>query len=198
MRPLKTSIFPASRHLHRARAFFVSIAAALFCATVLSGFLHAQAKPTASRFARLQIGGGSTTALSDYHSRRFNGLTAYLDLDFTPHLGFEGAFHLVKDGAGTGIYEKTYEIGGRYSLNRRRLSPYVRAMYGRGVFNFEDYPGYGHPNLAYNLLAIGGGLDYRILPHINARADAEYQRWFGFPPHGLTPTLLTIGAAYRF
>lgn len=197
MRLLKKSTSPHSRLIQRVQTF-VSITAAISCATALSGLLNAQARPAASRFARLQAGAGFATASSDYLPRRFNGLTAWFDLDFTSHLGIEGTFHFVKDGAGTGIYEKTYEIGGRYSLSRGRLSPYARAMYGRGVFNFEDYPGYGHPNLAYNLLAAGGGLDYRLLPHLNARADAEYQHWFGFPPHGLTPTLLTIGAAYRF
>ena len=56
----------------------------------------------------------------------------------------------------------------------------------------------GHANLAYNLFAVGGGLDYRILRHVNARADFEYQRWMGFPPNGLAPSLLTFGAAYHF
>ena len=44
--------------------------------------LHAQASPTASRAADLKIGGGLTTAASDY-GNRFNGGMAYFDYDFT-------------------------------------------------------------------------------------------------------------------
>jgi hypothetical protein len=160
--------------------------------------LPAQARPAGSRSASLQIGGGFTNAGSDYLPNRFNGGAAYFDFDFSRHLGIEGVFHFVKDGKGSDIYEKTYEIGGRYHLTYGRWMPYGKLMYGRGVFNFAAYPGYRHPNLAYNLFSGGAGLDYRVFPHLNARADFEYQRWLGFPPHGLTPTLLTIGAAYHF
>lgn len=160
--------------------------------------LNAQASPAASRSADFQVGIGFTTANSDYLPRRLPGGAAYFDFDFTRHLGIEGVFHFVKDGKGSEIYEKTYEIGGRYHLTYGRLMPYGKVMYGRGVFNFPAYPSYRHPNLAYNLFVGGAGLDYKILPHLNGRADFEYQQWMGFPPNGLTPTLLTFGAAYRF
>jgi opacity protein-like surface antigen len=70
-------------------------------------------------------------------------------------------------------------------------------MYGRGVFN-STYRGQTTANIAYNMLAFGGGLDYRVLPYLNIRGDYEYQRWFGFPPNGLTPSVVTVGVAYRF
>jgi hypothetical protein len=160
--------------------------------------MSAQARPSASRVADLQVGVGFTTAHSDYLPNRINGGAAYFDYDFTRNLGIEGVFHFVKDGKGSEVYEKTYEIGGRYHRTYGRFMPYAKLMYGRGVFNFPAYPGYPHANLAYNLLAAGAGVDYKILPHLNARADFEYQAWFGFPPNGLTPKLLTIGAAYHF
>jgi hypothetical protein len=75
-------------------------------------------------------------------------------------------------------------------------------MYGRGVFNYP--PVFGDPklgpaaNLAYNIGAIGAGLDYRVIPGMNARVDFEHQQWFGFPLHGLTPWIFSVGAAYRF
>ncbi len=163
-----------------------------------ASMLNGQAAPTAVRSADLQVGVGFTNANSDYLPNRLNGGAAYFDLDFRHHLGVEGVFHFVKDGNGSGIYEKTYEIGGRYRRIYGRFVPYGKAMYGRGVFNFPSYPGYAHPNLAYNLFAGGGGLDYRVLPFLNARADLEYQRWLGFPPSGLSPSLITIGVAYHF
>lgn len=160
--------------------------------------MFAQAKPTASRPSDLQVGVGFTTAHSDYLPNRINGGAAYFDFDFMHNIGIEGVFHFVKDGKGSDVYEKTYEIGGRYHRTYGRFSPYGKIMYGRGVFNFPAFPGYPHANLAYNLFAGGVGLDYRILPHLNARADYEYQRWLSFPQNGLTPSLLTFGAAYHF
>lgn len=163
----------------------------------IPALLHAQASPTASRSRDLQIGGGYSNANTDYLPNRVNGGTAYVDFDFYRHLGVEGEFRFVKDGEAN-IYEKTYQIGARYSrVYKDRYQPYAKAMYGRGVFNFAT-DGQTTANIAYNMFVVGGGLDYRLLPYLNLRGDFEYQRWFGFPPNGLTPTVVTIGAAYHF
>jgi opacity protein-like surface antigen len=53
-------------------------------------------------------------------------------------------------------------------------------------------------NLAYNIFAIGAGVDYHVLPGLNVRAEYEYQQWLSFPPNGLTPKIFSVGAAYRF
>jgi hypothetical protein len=159
--------------------------------------LVAQSSPTASRASDLQIGGGLTNGNTDYVPNRVNGPAVYVDFDFYRHFGVEGEFHFLKDGT-TNIYEKTYEVGGRYSrVYRERYAPYVKVLYGRGVFNFTSN-GTTTANLAYNIFAGGGGLDYHLLPYLNLRGDFEYQQWMGFPPNGLTPTIFTIGAAYRF
>jgi hypothetical protein len=163
-----------------------------------ASMLHAQASPTASRAVDLKIGGGYTTASADYDGR-MDGGAAFFNLDVTAHLGVEGEFHFIQNGNGTGLYEKTYEVGGRYFRNYRKFAPYAKLMYGRGVFNYPAYvPGGPHPNLAYNLMAIGAGVDYKALPYLYVRGDYEYQYWFGFPPSGLTPSLLTVGVAYHF
>ncbi|MEO6983029.1 MAG: outer membrane beta-barrel protein [Edaphobacter sp.] len=167
---------------------------------LLSGasMLHAQATATASRAADLKIGGGYTSAASDY-GNRFTGGMAYFDFDFTAHLGVEGEFHFVSGPSPEDLYEKTYELGGRYFRTYNKFVPYAKVMYGRGVFNYPAYvPNGPHPNLAYNLLATGAGVDYKALPYLYVRADYEYQYWMGFPPSGLTPQLLTIGVAYHF
>lgn len=159
-------------------------------------FVHAQASPTAIRKSSLQVGAGFSNADTDYLPKRVNGTTIFADYDFFHGLGVEGEFRYIKDG-NTNIYEKTYEIGPRYSRTYGRFSPYVKGMYGRGVFNFT-YRGERTANIAYNILGLGGGLDYRLLRHINLRGEYEYQHWFGFPPSGLTPSVVTVGAAYRF
>jgi opacity protein-like surface antigen len=170
----------------------------LFATALLStsAFIYAQASPTGIRKASLQVGAGFSNANTDYVRNRVNGTTIYADYDFFHHLGLEGEFRYLKDGQ-TNIYEKTYEVGPRYSRSYGPFSPYVKGLYGRGVFNFT-YHGKRAANLAYNLVAFGGGLDYRLLRHVSVRGEYEYQRWFGFPPHGLTPSAVTIGAAYHF
>lgn len=171
----------------------------VFAAAALLGtpvLLHAQAAPTAIRKASLQAGAGFSNADTDYLPSRVNGTTLYADYDFYHHFGVEGEFRYIKDGD-TNIYEKTYEVGPRYSRTYGRFSPYAKALYGRGVFNFT-YRGERVANIAYNILALGGGVDYRLLRHVNLRGEYEYQHWFGFPPNGLTPSVVTIGAAYRF
>jgi hypothetical protein len=159
--------------------------------------VHAQAVPAGERFGDLKVGGGFSTASSDYGDR-YNGGAAYFDYDFLSHIGLEGEFHFVKDP--NDLYEKTYEIGGRYFLNtyKKRWVPYAKGMYGRGVFNFPPLGDGFRANIGYNLMAIGVGVDYKAKPWLYLRADWEYQHWFDFQDSSLTPNILTIGAAYRF
>jgi hypothetical protein len=157
--------------------------------------LHSQSAPTAERVGDLKIGGAFSTANSDYGDR-YNGGAAYADFDFLPHIGVEGEFHFVKDPAD--LYEKTYEIGPRYFRTYRNFVPYAKAMYGRGVFNYPALADGFRPNLAYNMAALGIGVDYKVRPYLYVRADWEYQVWFGFQGSSLTPSILTLGAAYHF
>jgi Outer membrane protein beta-barrel domain len=176
----------------------------LICLISFTGSrLHAQASPTASADGELQIGAMFNIGNSDYRPQKFKGYGFYTTFDFRRHLGIEGEFHQLNDPDSTeNVYERTYEIGPRYVLHHGRYSPYAKLMYGRGVFNYP--PVFGDPkigpaaNLAYNLGAIGGGVDYRVLPGMNVRADYEYQRWLGFPPNGITPWLVGVGVAFRF
>jgi len=179
----------------------------IFTLICLIGFtgakLHGQASPTASRAGDLQIGAMFNLANTDYRPEKFKGYGFYSTYDFRYHIGIEGEFHQINDPDTTeGIYERTYEIGPRYVLHYGRFAPYGKVMYGRGVFNYP--PVFGDPkigpiaNLAYNLFAIGGGVDYHLMTGLNVRADYEYQQWLSFPPNGLTPKIFSVGAAYRF
>ncbi len=164
--------------------------------------LFAQASATASRPGDLLLGGGYTSAASDY-GKRFTGFGIYGDFDVTRHLGVELSFHKVNYGAGSPLYEKTYEIGPRYFRTYGRFVPYVKFMIGRGVFNYPALPlpapqDQARANLAYNMYAGGFGTDVKIRHWLYVRADYEYQKWGSFPPHGLSPQLVTVGAAYHF
>ena len=177
----------------------------LFCITSTTATrLNAQATPTAERDGNLQIGAMFNLAWPNYYPETFKGYGGYTTFDFQYHLGIEGEFHQINDSNSTrGVYERTYEIGPRYVLRHQRYNPYAKALYGRGVFNYPselDSNGKIEPTatLAYNIGAIGAGLDYIVRPRFKVRVDYEYQRWFGFPPNGLTPQILSIGVAYRF
>lgn len=169
--------------------------------------LFAQATPTASRSGDLLLGAGYTTAVSDY-GKRFKGFNIYGDFDFSRHFGVEANFHKVS-APNSPLYEKTYEIGPRYFRTYGPFVPYVKVMFGRGVFNYPANPppapqNVARSNLAYNLYAGGVGTDIKLRPWLYVRADFEYQKWPGFrgietgPANGLTPELFSFGAAYHF
>jgi hypothetical protein len=164
---------------------------------------HAQASPTAGKAADVQVGGTFSYVNPDYGTSAWHAYGFYADVDFRYHLGVEFAFHQAS-GSDPILYERTYELGARYVYPMHdRFLPYAKANLGRGVFNFEGSTGTGPPfqvaNLAYNIQAIGGGLDLRVLPGLNVRVvDYEYQWWDGFPPHGLNPSLVSFGVAYHF
>ena len=156
--------------------------------------LYSQALPTASRTADVQIGAGYSIARPDYVQQTFPGFAAYADFDFRPHIGVEGEFHQVYSTNGDQSYERTYAIGGRYFRTYGALVPYVKAMVGRGDFN---YP-FGQTELGYNLFAAGVGADFKLGPWLRVRGEYEFQKWSSFPNGGFTPQIVTIGAAYHF
>lgn len=177
-------------------------------ATILLGLTglhaHGQALPTAARAGDLQIGAGYTAAYPDYATVRWYGPSIYATFDFREHWGIEADFHQVNAPSPDIMYERTYEIGPRYVWHINRFHPYGKFLIGRGVFNFQTYDPSKKAvvqaaNLAYNLYTFGGGVDVNVHKHVNVRADYEYQSWMSFPPNGgLTPQLITIGAAYHF
>lgn len=163
------------------------------CVVSSAAISYGQATITAARRLDFQAGGGFTFARMDY-SNNGKGLALYTTLDVSNHFGGEFAFHQVRANDGSNVGERTYEIGPRYYRTYGHFKPYVKGMYGRGVFNYPQ----NIANLAYNLFAAGVGVDYAVLEHMNVRADFEYQRWLSFPRNGLTPQLFTIGVAYHF
>jgi opacity protein-like surface antigen len=158
--------------------------------------LWGQARPTASRTGDFQIGVDYVGGSSDYGYADLKGVGLYTTFDFTSHFGAEFDLHQANTSIDK-VYERTYEIGGRYHRNYGRAEPYAKVMIGRGVFNFA-LDGVTYANLAYNMFAVGGGVDYHLTRYLNVRGDYEYQDWGGFPPNGLTPQLISIGVAYHF
>ncbi len=183
---------------------FPALRSALICGLVAiasAPLLQAQASSTASRLADLQVGGGFSFGTSNFLSpalggngEKLLGFDIYSTLDLKHHLGAELNFRQTRPTYGESVYERTYEIGGRYVYPLGRFNTYGKVMYGRGVFNYPN----GVANLAYNLMAAGVGADYKLLPSVNIRAEYEFQHWFSFPLQALQPNMFTVGAAYHF
>ena len=184
------------------------------CLLLLSSFagfatmLHAQATATAKRAGDALVGAGYTSAVSDY-GIRFTGFNVYGDFDFTQHFGVEANFHYAAAPSPNPLYEKTYEIGARYFRTYGPIVPYGKIMVGRGVFNYPANPlpapqDQASANLAFNMYAIGAGLDLKVRQWLYVRGDYEYQKWPSFrgsafgPANGLSPELFSVGAAYHF
>ena len=189
------------------RLLLLSFALMLFSGAVSTS--QAQKLPTATKLLDIQAGGDFVYGKSDYGSN-LRGYGFYGTVDFRQHFGLMLDFHQANEGGtlyGTvsnPIYERTYEVGGRYVRHYGRFDPYAKVMIGRGVFNgppspFNPTEGASF-NLAYNMLAIGGGVDYKLKRYLNIRGDYEYQVWKSGPGivNGLTPQLASVGVAYHF
>lgn len=174
------------------RRIILSVSAFLLAAPLL----HGQATPTAYKVGDIQVGAGYVRSNPDYSPSNFNGFGLYGDIDLFRHFGAEVEFHRVAaSNAGITISEKTYEFGARYRYPIRRFSPYAKILGGLGSFSF---PPSLTQNGTYGMYAGGGGVDVEITRKINVRGDYEYQRWGGFPPRGLQPSVAMVGVAYRF
>ena len=159
-----------------------------------ASILYGQAAPTASRSGDAQIGIGYCSGRPDYTQQTFPGFAAYADFDFRPHFGVEAEVHQVYSTNGDLSFQRTYEIGGRYLRTYGPLVPYVKAMVGRGTFN---YP-FNRTELSYNMFAGGIGADVKLGAYLRVRGEYEFQKWSSFPNGGLTPQIITIGVAYHF
>jgi hypothetical protein len=162
---------------------------------------HAQAAPTATRRSTLQLGAGYSYASPDYGQRKIQGYTIYGTFDFTKHWGIEGDIHRISVITPTDIGEDSYLLGPRYVFPVGRFRPYAKGLLGFSRFKTDYDPLSNRPNYAntYKIYSLGGGLDYTLTRHLNIRAvDFEYQKWPGFRTNGLTPYVVTFGAAYSF
>jgi hypothetical protein len=157
--------------------------------------MAAQASYTASRDLTFQAGAAYTIASPDYGTKYIQGIGLYGDVNFGLHLGVDIQFHDNTILTPQDIGESSGIVSLRYRLIHRRFQPYLRAGGGLGTFTFQDTSTSSH----YGVLAGGAGLDYHFMQHVNIRIiDFEYQHWGNFPPNGLTPYVISAGAAYAF
>jgi hypothetical protein len=199
---MKMSQLAKSRSRNRGAASGLRVAFLIWLGLTARTVAWGQGSPTAARLGNAQIGGGfvfgksTNTQAIPSTQLTLPGFALYAVLDPAPHFGFEADFRQINNQAGSNVYQRTYEVGGRYVLPLRNyaFNPYAKLLYGRGVYN---YPG-NVATLAYNMYTAGAGADVRVSYSFNLRVDYEYQTWMSFPRGDLHPSVLSVGVAYHF
>ncbi len=167
------------------------------CVLSVAASARGQALPTATARGNLQIGAGYTYAKPDYGTQSIQGGSIFADFDFAPHVGVEADIHYIAFITPSDLAEDSYLFGPRFILPYGRFKFYAKALAGIGDLVIQEQAdNKGRPsgdNFAY---ALGGGVDIQATRRIVVRADLETQHWNYLT--GLTPTVITIGAAYRF
>ncbi len=155
--------------------------------------LDAQASYAAERNARISVGAGWSYLNTDYAAKPTYGPSFFADIDLFRHVGLEGEGHLGGVISVDDIGENSYLAGPRAFLRRNRFTGYGKLMVGRGIITNQLF----NLSSTFNIYAYGGGLEYRAARRVSVRAiDFEMQKWSAFPPNGLSPLILTVGASY--
>ncbi len=175
-----------------------SIAGWIACMFFAASVCQAQSLPTAEAKASLWIGGGLTYANPDYGQKPIEGVSGFADFDFGRHLGIEADIHYIALVTPLDLAENSYLIGPRLLVRHGRFTLYGKALAGYGSLVVQELQdNFGHAGGLYSAYAIGAGVDIRIGNRISVRAfDVESQRWPSYG-NGLSPTVVTIGAAYH-
>jgi hypothetical protein len=169
----------------------------LACVLSLTTVGRTQALPTATGRGLLQVGGGYSIAKPDYAQGNLQGFSGFADFDLGLHWGLEADAHILSIVTPHDVAENSYLIGPRIILPHGRFKLYGKVLLGIGDLVVQN-PAYniGHPAGTSFAYAAGGGLDIAATHRIVIRAiDFEYQHWNY--QSGLTPSVLTIGLAYR-
>ncbi len=160
---------------------------------------HGQALPAATRGGDLQVGLSGSAAKTDLYPGKVVGFTPYATFDLNEHLGAEAEAHIMIVRTPNDFVENSYLIGPRYVFHYGRFNPYAKVLAGIGTTAVVDEKPYtvNTPGTFF-AFGFGVGIDYSLPHRINIRIEGERQDWPGFSPHGLTPSIGSIGVAYRF
>lgn len=172
-------------------------------ATLAAPKLHGQASATATGRS-LSAGVSFQTADPDYGPSRSAGVGIFANYDLNRYFGLTAEANLQTAFSSVVFLEQTYLVGarGEYHSNRfgGRFMGYGKALVGGAkASNNTSNPALINAPGGYPVIAYGGGIEARLQHHITLRAiDYEQQHWFSYHPNGLTPSVFSFGAAYRF
>ena len=166
--------------------------------------LNAQVVPSATGPQFSIIAGGMASAFQpDYaggfvsgaSGNRLYGAGAFVDVKFNRWFQVEAEGRWLRFNQFVDINETNYLIGPRLPIHRfGRFTPYVKALVGYGLMNFEFNEATGR----FTALAYGGGVDVNLTRRISARGDFEYQQWpLWIGNEELYPYGASVGISYR-
>jgi hypothetical protein len=117
--------------------------------------------------------------------------------DFSNHYGSENFPVLCVPGGGLcganfDISEHNYLFGPRVSFSAGKIRPFVEGLIGIGHVNLKD----ADSDTSF-ASALGGGIDYRVIPHVAWRLQGDYvtTRFFSATQNNLR---LSTGIVVRF
>jgi opacity protein-like surface antigen len=166
--------------------------------------VHAQTVPSATSGQFSITAGGMASAFQpDYaggfvsgeSANRLYGAGAFVDVKFNRWFQVEAEGRWLRFNQFVDINETNYLIGPRLPIHRfGRFTPYVKAMVGYGLMNFEFNEATGR----FTALAYGGGVDVKLTRRISARGDFEFQQWpLWIGNQELHPYGASAGISYR-
>jgi hypothetical protein len=188
-------------NLRSSDLFLAVLALAAIVAIAAPGRIYAQATPTASRTSGLAVFGGWARVSPDYGPQtNYGGIfgadySRYLGWHFVPSLEFRGKVtneHTVS--------EKTFGGGLRMEYPIKRLHPYATFLISYGVIDFNPAIAPGGPQYPSDnsvVYSYGAGVDFDINRRWAAKFDFQSEHW-NLDPITLTPTAISLGAAFRF
>jgi opacity protein-like surface antigen len=173
----------------------------LFFSVLAVSFLsHAQALPTATGVGiSFQGGAGVSFVNTDYITQYVKGVSIFASADLSSGIGVAVEYNDNNVLTPQDFGETSFMGGIRFTVKKHSFRPYVKALAGVGAVHFSQ--GYYRTSSSQSSFAVGlgAGVDYRVSQHFFVRAiDFEYQDWRNFPPNGLSPYVITIGAGYHW
>ena len=150
--------------------------------------------------AAVTVFGGYANVAPDYGPTHNNGFFAGIDYSRSfRHLPVVPSFELRGGEAkGTSVNEGTGLIGPKVSFTvLRRIHPYANFLVGFGdiYYNQPFVVGYLHDSSVVK--SVGGGVDFDLRFHLQAKIDYQYQFWNTGENQTYTPTVFGAGLAYR-
>ncbi len=158
---------------------------------------QAQVSESAIRGEHLVAFGDTLSAYHiDYGKRSLLGVSSFVDLNVSVHLGFEAKALWLLEHQEAGTHAAAFLVGPRYSFPAvGRLRPWATLLVGEGTFAFP----YGYAQGHYFVVAPGGGLDYRINHRLRMRlCQVEYQQWPGFSFGPMSAYGVSTGLRYAW
>jgi opacity protein-like surface antigen len=195
------------------RQVFKLVLAALLAATASSMFAQVAPAVRNGGTSKLALGGGVSYFDVDWGKTRKEGYTLWADWhppllpSFLNGLNLEIEGRDIRWNAGDkppGFRQVTGSGGVMYEWRHfRNFRPYGKGNFGFGSIYFGKDQG-GVPSKPYThdtrtVYAPGGGLEYRVVGDLWARADYEYQFWPELLGKNkvLNPQGFTFGAVYN-